>query len=301
MNQLKQFLQAQKPDASDKTIHGYYNNLMLLNKNMTNRGVFNFEDFNKFTTEELMDRIQKDAVGKSNSYTRNMLSALKAYSGDKKLTAGITAASLAEKIDIENRDASEYVKSHHLTVEMIDAKYSELEARAEPLWKLKEYTMDDFQKIQEFVMFAVESGKWIAPRRNMDWVLMKIRMINPDVDNYIKDKTFVFNQFKTSKKMGQQIIPIPPELYRIIRKWIKFNQLEHMFVTVNGEPLTSNSFSQKLNHAMGISAGRTGGYGCNNFRHSYLTNKYGNTIDLEKDLESMGSGMSGAKYYIKKI
>lgn len=301
--ELQQFLRTRKPEASEKTMIGYVNNLKLLFNNITGKtgkNTFDMDEFNKFTTEELTECIMKESENKSKSYIRNMLSSLKAYTGDKSLTKLITDNSLEEKKDYENQEASESVKTHHLTQEQIDTKYKELEDIVEPLWK-KEVNVEDFQKIQSFVMYALVCGKYICPRRSQDWVKMKIRNIDLDEDNYIDEKTFVFNKYKTAKSRGRQIIPIPPELYRILRKWIRYNQLEHLFVTVHLTPLTANSYAQRLNHIMGVPAGKTGGYSTNNFRHVYLTNKYSNTIDLEKDMTAMGSSIDCAKCYIKKL
>jgi integrase len=299
--ELQQLLKRNKPDSSEKTMKEYISNLNLLYKNMTGDKKFDMETFNNFTTDELVACVNKEGATKSHSYTRNMLSALKAYSGDKTLTKPITEAALAEKENYENREASEYVKSHHLTPEVIEAKYQELEARSIPLWIKKDWDMKDFQNLQEFIMYNLVCGKYIAPRRSQDWIHFKLRNIDLDKDNYLEGKTFVFNQFKTSKHIGRQVIPIPDELYRIIRKWARFNQLDYMFVTAELKPLTSNSFGQKLNHIMGVPAGRTGGYGTNNFRHVYLTNKYANTIDLADDMKAMGSSIECAKCYIKKV
>jgi len=52
---------------------------------------------------------------------------------------------------------------------------------------------------------------------------------------------------------------------------------------------------------MGVPSGKTGGYSTNTFRHSYLTNKHSNNLDLKKDLENMGSSVGVAHRYIKKI
>jgi integrase len=161
--------------------------------------------------------------------------------------------------------------------------------------------MDDFQKIQSFVMYCLVCGRWICPRRSQDWIRFKIRNFDTDVDNWLDKKVFVFNQFKTSKHTGQQRVDCPPELYRILRKWIRFNKLDYLFVNVKLEPLTSVSYGQKLCSIWGAPPGKTNGYGTNQFRHIYLTNKYANTLDLQDDMKNMGSSIDCAKYYIKKI
>jgi integrase len=301
MDALKQLLITRKPDASETTIKGYVNNINLLYKNMTGENVFNKEKFDAFTTDELTDCIMNEGQTKSKAYLRNMLSALKAYRGDPSLTKLITDNSNSEKIDADNTEATEYIKNHHLTPEIIENKFNELKTIADGLWDRTDLEFEDFQQLQQFVMYCLVCGKYIAPRRSQDWIKMKIRNIDLDTDNYIDKKSFVFNQFKTAKHTGTQIIDIPPELYRIIRKWIRFNRFEYLFVNVKLEPLTPVSYAQKLNNIMGVKSGRTGGYSTNNWRHVYLTNKYSNTLDLEDDLKAMGSDNRNAKYYIKKV
>lgn len=68
----------------------------------------------------------------------------------------------------------------------------------------------------------------IAPRRNTDFKMMKVVMYSdskpvnvPELDatyNYYDrpKRLFVFNNFKTRKHFGQQILPVPEELDRVI-------------------------------------------------------------------------------------
>ena len=300
-DELTKYFKHNKPDASEKTIHNYIQNIKLLNYNMTKNKSFDKEIFDAFPINELTDCINRNAEGKSKAYLRNMLCSLKAYSGDKSLTKLISANSIAEQEDSKNPEGNEYIKSHHLTQEVIDAKYDELKAVADNLWDRTDLEMSDFQKLQQYVMYCFVCGKFMAPRRTSDWIKMKIRNIDLDKDNYIDKKSFVFNAFKTIKDKGVQTIDIPPELYRILRKWIRFNKFEHLFVDSKLNPLSPVSYAQKLNNIMGVKSGNVGGYSTNCFRHSYLTNKYSNTLDLEKDMNDMGSSLGVAHVYIKKV
>lgn len=76
------------------------------------------------------------------------------------------------------------------------------------------------------------------PRRRMDYEGMKVHRKGAlkDLDlsfNYIDlpRKQFIFNQYKTSKKYGQQKIPIHPELLKLIKKVLKLN--ENYFDNIN--------------------------------------------------------------------
>jgi site-specific recombinase XerD len=299
MEQLLKIIKAKKPDASPKTIDGYVANLAALFKKIFPNTEF---EVNKFFEKDIPFYIEfVKSQGKSKSYIRNNLSSLQVLFKNPELTKAITSNSLAEHEEALNPDANEYTKSHHLSQEVIDKKYDELKTVVDGLWDKPDWTMDDFQKIQDFVMFALVCGRWISPRRSRDWFEFKLRNINLDTDNYLDKKQFVFNAFKTGKTMGQQKIDVPPELYRILRKWIRFNKTPWLFVNVKLEPLSAVTFAQKLNKIMGIPSGKTGGYSTNTFRHSYLTNKHSNNLDLKKDMENMGSSLGVAHRYIKRV
>lgn len=293
-------LLTKRPDLSPKTLYGYADNLKLLYfkvfPNDTDIDVSKFlekdiEFYTNFITNE----------NKSNSYVRNMLSALKSFTNDGSLTPYITRASDADKLNAENPIASEYVNEHHLTPEMLEQKFNELSTEVEPLWNATDLTMTDFQRVQSFVMYSLVCGKFICPRRSGDWTKFKIRNMDTENDNYLDGSTFVFNSFKTSKHTGQQRIECPKDLYRILRKWIRYNPNEYLFVNSNFLPLTSVSYGQKLCTLFGSKPGTTNGMGTNTFRHIYLTNKHAGSLDLEQDLINMGSSIANAKYYIKKI
>jgi integrase len=299
MEQLLKIIHKQKTDISETTLKGYVQNITALFKKIFPDTEFDVNKFFEKDVDFYIDFIKSQ--GKSKSYIRNNLSALQVLFKNPELTKAITSNSLAEHEEALNPEANEYTKSHHLTQEVIDKKYDELKAVADGLWDKTPWTMDDFQKLQDFVMFALVCGKFIAPRRSRDWYDFKLRTIDLDKDNYLDKKVFVFNAFKTGKSIGQQRIDVPPELYRILRKWIRFNKTPWLFVNVKLEPLTAVTFAQKLNKIMGVPSGKVGGYSTNSFRHSYLTNKHSTNLDLKQDLTNMGSSLGVAHHYIKKI
>jgi integrase len=289
-----------RPDLSPKTLYGYADSLKLLYYKVYQED--NNIDVDKFLSKDL--KFYTDfiiAEKKSNSYVRNMLSALKSFTDAPELTPYITKAALGASEEADNPIATEYINSHHLTPEMLENKFIELQTEAEPLWTKSEFTMPEFQKLQTFVMYCLVCGKFISPRRSQDWIRFKTRNFDTEIDNWLDKKVFVFNQFKTSKLVGQQRVECPPELYRIMRKWIRFNKTDYLFVNVNLEPLSAVSYGQKLCSIWGADTGKTNGYGTNQMRHIYLTNKYANILDLEKDMKDMGSTINEAKFYIKKI
>lgn len=296
--ELVTFLVSKKPDTNQVTIEGYRSNLVLLFKNLTGKSKydFNMDELNTFTPQQMIDSVVNSK--KSNSYERNMLCAIRAYTGDEDVVKIITAIGQREKQIAKIPEATEAIKEHHMSREELDAKYEELKAIADPLWKSTDLE-NDFQKVQDFVMYCLVCGRFIAPRRTTDWITMKLSNIDLEKDNHIAGRTFVFHQYKTSKHLGTQIIDIPPELYKIIKKWQKFNRLEDMFVGRDFHPMNSSVYAKHLNTIMGGKDSH--GKSTNNFRHIYLTNKYSNLLDLSEDMENMGSSINVAHHYIKKI
>jgi hypothetical protein len=292
------FLMSRKPDAGAVTIENFRSSLVLIFKNLTGKSKYDFsmDELNTFTPQQMTECIIN--AKKSNAYVRTMLCAVKAYTGDTEVTKLITATSNAEREIAKIPEATEAIKEHHMSQEELDAKYEELKAIADPLWNSTSLDTD-FQKVQDFVMYCLVCGKFIAPRRTQDWITMKLGNIDLDKDNHIEGRTFVFHQYKTSKHLGTQIIDIPPELYRIIRKWVRFNKLEDMFVGSDFKPMNASVYAKHLNTIMGGKDSH--GKSTNNFRHIYLTNKYSNLLDLSEDMENMGSSEKAAHHYIKKV
>jgi integrase len=207
--------------------------------------------------------------------------------------------------DIEEyrADESKQVKSDKQneswvdTSEIIDLSNA-LQENSNTLYKKKTLTMPDLQDIQNCIIMCVLSGRYIPPRRSKDYVDFKIRNIDKEKDNYIDKKVMVFNSYKTAKTYQRQEIPIPPELLKILNKWIKVNPTDYLLFDSNGKKLSNVKLTQRLNKIFGKKAS------VNQLRHTYLSDKYQDTIKLNKDMAddmaAMGSSRHQEKIYIKK-
>lgn len=135
-----------------------------------------------------------------------------------------------------------------------------------------------------------------APRRNADYMNMDIvydfvdEMTN--TRNYcdMKNHNFIFNDYKTKYGMGQQIIAIDDDLYKII-----LNNLQ-------ADPRTVLIPQKGMNHITNVlnkifSPNRIG---TTMLRHIYLSSKYSKTVeDRKKDAYQMGHGIATQTDYIK--
>lgn len=155
----------------------------------------------------------------------------------------------------------------------------------------------------------------IQPRRNQDYTEMVFQMGGHCYgleDQNILDldkQQFVFNCFKTAKKIGQQIIDIPDVLWEDIKTYLAyFNRID----TVENKPKHGNWFltekdgdthkefnvntiTRTLNRVLGKKIG------CSMLRHIYLSNKYGDTLTEQQiDADAMAHSTGTQKSYIKK-
>jgi len=157
----------------------------------------------------------------------------------------------------------------------------------------------EFQKIQDYIILCLLSGEYINPRRSKDYVDFKIHSIDKSKDNFIKGSKLYFNSYKGSGSKGQQIINIPTPLKAILTKWIRNNPSDYLLFDSDYNQMSNVKLNQRLNKLFGKKAG------INALRHTFLTDKHGETMmkndELKEDLKMMGSSILQAKTYIKKV
>ena len=138
----------------------------------------------------------------------------------------------------------------------------------------------------------------MAPRRSLDYSLMKIKNYDPKSENYYKSGKFYFHKYKTSEKYGLQTLSIPKELDTLIKKWIRLNPTDYLLFSSNKQPVSSSQINCMLNS---IFDGKH--ISCDMLRHIYLTNLYKDVpalSQMEQTAEDMGHSVGQAMLYIKK-
>lgn len=183
----------------------------------------------------------------------------------------------------------------------IKAIYDDLEKTAKLLYKKTKLDTNDLQQIQNFIIVALLGGIWIVPRRSLDYCELLIRGdIDKTNNNYIDKKQFIFHKFKTAKYYEDgQTLDIPTGLMKILTKWISVipKDVNHLLFNAKFEPLTNVTLNQRLNKIF------KGPISVNQMRHTYLTEKYGAAMKLQKemadDMSEMGSSLKQATNYVK--
>lgn len=290
---VRSVLKEKRPNLSDSSITTYSSILRNLYKRC-------FPEHSEMTIDKFNDvhKILEHLRDIPPSKRKTVLSALVVLTGNKEYKDSMMSdISDYEKL-METNQKSETQKENWLTYEEIIDVLKHLEDEAKLLYKKKHLTMTDLQSIQNFVILALLSGKYIAPRRSLDYCCMKVRNIKKNEDNWYDDKHFFFNKYKTAKYYHQQIVDIPPALRKIIDKWAKQNtHCDWLFFDNNSAPLTSVKLNQRLNKILG------NGKAVNTCRHAFLCHKYGDTLKLNEDIKNtmtnMGSSQNMLGIYIK--
>ncbi len=202
-----------------------------------------------------------------------------------------------------NKEEAKQTKTENQTINWVEKDelenlMKELKNNAILLYKKEKLNIKDLQEIQNYIILTLFCGDFIPPRRSKDYVNFKIKNIDKDKDNYMLNKEFIFNSYKTAKTYGQQKVEIPKELKTILNKWIKINPTEYLLFDISLQPLTSVKLNQRLNKLFGKKAG------VNQMRKTYLSDKYSDLIDtkkeLDEDMKKMGSSTLQENIYIKK-
>jgi integrase len=290
---IKEFIQKKRPTLSKSSIITYASIL----KNLYMK-VFNDDDFNmdKFDNhKKVLEYLEDIPFNKR----KTILSALVIIT-DKKPYRDL----MLEDVRNYNKEISKQVKTDTQEAAWVDGDQiknlcDDLRKNAELLYKKKNITVTDLQEIQNYIIVCLLGGCCgIAPRRSKDFVDFKIgKNIDKTKDNFLDKNKMVFNSYKTAKTYGQQVIDIPIQLKNVLNKWIKINPTEYLLFDSNLNQLSSVKLNQRLNKLFDKKVG------VNSLRHSYLTDKFSDTIEKKKEVANtmaeMGSSANMLTTYVK--
>jgi len=297
MTSLTDLIKDKRPNLSDTSVKTYKSIL----KNLYEK-VFNSDHIDPKKFEE-SDKIIKFLHTVEPRKRKTILSALVVITGDDNASKKYNHL-MIEDINKYNKEEGNQEISEKQSESWIDSDdikdvYNNLASYAKALYSKQELSIGELQQIQNYIILSLLGGIFIVPRRAKDFVDFKIKNIDKDKDNYLVGNRLVFNSYKTSKTYGRQELIISPILSRILRKWIKINPTEYLLFDTNLTPLTNVQLNQRLNKIFDYKP-----VGVNQLRHTFLSDKYQDTIkvnkDLAKDLNDMGSSKIQELIYIKK-
>jgi len=153
---------------------------------------------------------------------------------------------------------------------------------------------------QNYFLLTLMSGQveGIEPRRN-EWGIVKVANFDKDKDNYIKKNNVIFNQFKTIKSKGQQIVHLPKNFMVLLNKYLKISKNDWLFYNTETGGLNSSAVCKRLNKIFdGLNVS------CDILRSTYLSDLYKDMpplIEMTERAEKMGHTLMTALHcYVKK-
>jgi len=290
---LKEAIKDKRPNLSASSITTYNSILSNLYKKIFGTGDVDLGKFSE--TDKILDFLKDLPANKR----KTILSALVIITDNKKYREQMLEDIKEYNHEIGKQEKTETQKESWVEGCEIKDLWEKLKRNADLIYKKKHYTQSDLQEIQSFIIMSLLGGVFIAPRRAKDFCDFKIKEIDTSTDNYLRKTDLVFNSYKTSKCYGEQVVKIPIVLKNTLTKWIKINPTDYLLFDTNMNPLTSVKLNQRLNR---LFDGKK--VGVNQLRHTYLTDKYGDTLIKNKEIANtmsdMGSSANMLKTYVKE-
>ena len=292
MEHLKEYIHSKRPNLSASSLITYTSILKNLYYRVFEKQEIDFKKFDE--TEPILHFLKNMPPNKR----KTILSALVIIT-DKKEYRDL----MMEDVRDYNKEISMQVKTPEQEASWVNGNevkeiWDDLKRNADLLYKKKTLTPVDLQHIQSYIILSLLGGIFIPPRRSKDFVDFVIKDVDKNKDNYIEKNRMIFNSYKTAKTYGCQQIDVPKILQGILKKWINVNPTKTLLFDVNMNPLSSVKLNQRINKIFNDRK-----VSVNALRHSYLTDKYAQYSDvdkqLSKDMTEMGSSRGMADTYIK--
>jgi len=295
MDGLKQTLTTEK--LSQKTIEMYLIKLRILNDNRPFDSLAFLKQ--KATIKTKLEGIANDNTRKS--YVASIVAILnrqkgKAYEALNNYYRVLFAKERSIFAEKPTNEKSETQKENWLSWDEVKAVFDKLKVKAEDAAKKPRLSNADRKVIENYMILALYVLQ--PPRRN-DWYYTVIGKGDDDKKNYvdISEGKYYFNNFKTAKSAGKEVIDVPDEMMPVLKWYIKnmnLNEGDYLLFPDDDVRTNSNRMTKSLNSILGKKVGAS------MLRHIYLSNKYGKVLnEQEEDANFMAHSVGTAKTYIK--
>jgi hypothetical protein len=302
MTFLNDMFDKREPPISDSSRKLYISNLKKLNDGNEPEN-FNFlkDDKNIYAKiEHLKPTTQR-------SYIIAICSVLANEPSQKRIYNKYYKVLMQMNNDLKNNTTkSETQKENWVTADDIHKLDDVLTSQIKKI-RVSTITKKDYNIILAYMVFSLFTKT--APRRNIDYTLMKLSTDMTDKKfNYLdlKNKRFIFNNYKTNKTYKEVKLDIPDGLFAVIKFYLRFhpqrnklkNKNHDIYFLVdfkNNHLDNSNDITKILNKVFKKNVGAS------LLRNMYLTHKYGDVIEeLKLDTQDMSTSVGTAmNNYIK--
>jgi len=296
MNTIEETIRKNRPAISTTSIKTYLSCLRSIFKRLKGEGEPS-QDWYRANHEAILS----DIASRNVSSFKTACSALFVLTGLESYSSAMRDGIKRYDDEVATRKPSAKDAEAAIPFDDIVAARENAKPIFETVRKMKgELTPSLFLSLQSYPLLCVYT--MVQPRRLLDYTAFKIRDIDFAKDNYYdaKKSEFVFNTFKTAKSHGAERIAVPKELAIVLKAYTKAlpESVAYLFSTAKHGKLSQSALNARLNELLG------GKRSVNAIRKSFLTSKYGATMDamdaLADDMKAMGSSVSVADNYIKR-
>lgn len=293
METIINYIKEKRPNITKSSLKTYESIL----RNLYNK-IFDDEDYDMTKFGKEVNKVIKFLKDMEPKKRKTILSALVVITDNKEYRE-----LMLDDIKEYNKEEAKQTKSKSVNENWVEqdellSLYNELKKEYKILYVKKNKKSNEYQRMQDFIILSLLGGFYIPPRRSKDYVNFKIKNIDKDKDNYIEKNELVFNSYKTAKTYGQQKIVVPTALKTIINKWLKINPTDYLLFDSEYKQMNNVKLNQRLNKLFDKKAS------VNALRKSYLSDKFGDMIELKNELDKtmndMGSSRLQENIYIKK-
>jgi integrase len=293
MESLKEHLHSKRPTLSKSSLTTYSSILKNLYIKVFGDGNIDLKKFDE--TDKILAFLKDVPPNKR----KTILSSLVIIT-DKKPYRDLMLEDVRDyNKEIHKQEKTAEQEASWVSTNQVKDIWEALKKDAELLYKKKSLKPADLQQIQSYIILSLLGGIFIPPRRSKDYVDFRIKDVNKTNDNYLDKNKMIFNSYKTAKTYGQQVVEIPKQLQSILKKWISVNPTNSLLFDANMNPLSSVKLNQRLNKIFDEKK-----VSVNQLRHTYLTNKFGHTIEqknsIDNTMSEMGSSANMLDTYVKK-
>ena len=288
---IQETIEKNRPKLSASSLKTYVSTLSSLYRKLSGPVDGYDSEFFQKHKEHIIESIS----GKPAGSRKSVLSSLFVLTNDEEYRKLMLEDCKETNERYKDQSKSEKETENWMTPEDIEKIYRSLFDKVQAMFSRS--IVGDPKVIMEFLLVALLGGvSGLPPRRSLDYAVMKIRNYSP-TDNFYKAGKFYFNIYKTSKKFGTQILEVPSELDKMIKKWIKLNKSDYLLYSSNEKHLSSPQITRILNKVFGKRVST------DMLRHIFLTERYKNVPsirDMEELATQMGHSTSTALEYVKK-
>ena len=233
---------AKREKLSPNSVKTYVSILFNLHKKLAKENDDDLDWFNH-NEKEIFENLKE----KTSQTRKSILSALYILTGKEEYKTQMLADCKLVNDNYKNQKMDTKQKENWVDVDEIHKIYDDLRIEVKQIFASKKVM--NYETIMSFFLVALLGGiNGLAPRRSLDYGLMKVKNYNTDTDNYYRGGKFYFNVYKTADKYGLQVIDCPTELNTLIKRWIKINtDNDYLLFIKNGNHLSSIQITRIFN------------------------------------------------------